>query len=91
MQHTHHCNGQGLQSYPSDMQVKDVNLYIHDSGMIVTHDYSCPVCREKHAVFAMHRGIMEPCWGCQDRGYKLIKKDKLKWWERLFGLKRRYT
>ena len=73
-QFTHECNGIGLLDYPKSPEVKDVNVYIHDSGMAMTHDYSCPVCREKHAVLS--EGLMQPCWGCQAKGYELVNKSQ---------------
>lgn len=76
MQNIIYCNGPGLPDYPSNVLVKDVNVYIHDSGMIGTHDYSCPVCRTNHAVVTFDSGLMQPCWPCQKLGYKLIKVDK---------------
>lgn len=74
MQHTH----EDFNDYPEDLQVKDVNVYIHPSGMIMTHDYSCPVCREDHAILS--RGIMQPCWKCQEKGYTIVKKNLTKKW-----------
>jgi len=28
-------------------------------------------------------GLMQPCWSCQDKGYRLIKKKGLSWWQKL--------
>ncbi len=73
MQITHDTNGDGLPPYPIDTRVMSVNVYMHDSGMMATHDYSCPVCRIEHACLELSCGLMQPCWGCQEKGYKLIK------------------
>jgi hypothetical protein len=69
---------------PTDEQVQpaDVNVYIHPSGMLATHNYSCPVCQENHAVYNMGTGIMKPCWGCQSKGYHIVKVEK-SWWSRI--------
>ncbi len=87
MQHTHECNGAGLPDYPQDVKPKDVNVWRHDSGMIMTHDYSCPCCRDSSAVIDGSTGLMQPCWGCQEKGYKLVKIDKRKWWQKLLSPK----
>jgi hypothetical protein len=81
MQHTHECNGRGLQNYPKDVKPKDVNVWRHDSGMMMTHDYSCPCCRLHSAVIDCSTGLMQPCWKCQKNGYKLIKIKPRKWWQ----------
>jgi hypothetical protein len=28
---------------------------------------------------------MQPCWECQKNGYKLVKVDNRKWWQRFFA------
>ncbi|WP_129141520.1 hypothetical protein [Modicisalibacter coralii] len=83
MQHIHYCNGPDLPDFPDDVQPKDVNIWLHDSGMVATHDYACPVCRSESAVLSLHNGLFQPCWECQDKGYRLIKKDQRKWWQKL--------
>lgn len=75
MQITHETNGDNLPLFPNDLKVVDVNVYRHDSGMICTHDYSCPCCRKNHAVFDMSTGLMHPCRDCES-DYRLIKIDK---------------
>jgi hypothetical protein len=75
MQNTYHTNGKGLVTFPSNLKVIDVNVYLHDSGMVCTHDYSCPCCRKNHAVLNLSSGIMHPCWDCQ-KSYSLIKVDR---------------
>jgi len=82
MQHTHECNGQGLPNYPRNVKMKDINVWVHDSNMVMTHDYSCTVCREDHAVLDGSTGIMQPCWPCREKGYKVVKYDKRSWRER---------
>ena len=84
MQTTHHTNGDRLLPYPDKVEVAPVNVYMHDSGMICQHDYSCPCCRESHAVLDLSRGLMNPCRNCE-KDYQLIKIDKRKWWQKLLG------
>lgn len=52
-----------------------------DLGPAMEHNYLCAVCREKHAVLDMSKGILQPCWSCQKRDYKLVK---LNWFQKLF-------
>ncbi len=73
MQNTHDTNGPGLPPFPNHVEVKTVNVYMHDSGMIATHDYSCPCCRKFHAILKLDTGIMSPCATCTNLGYKIIK------------------
>ncbi len=83
MQHIHDCNGEGLVDYPNNVDCKDVNVWMHDSGMACTHDYSCTVCRKESAILQLSIGIMQPCWTCQDLGYVLVKKKESKFNELL--------
>lgn len=77
MQTTHECNGEGLPDFPSEVPVTPVNVWMHDSGMVCQHDYSCPVCRTEHAVMQLHTGVMQPCWVCQTRGFILVRREPL--------------
>ena len=63
MQITHDTNGDGLLPFPSMVPPTDVNVYMHDSGMFASHDYSCPVCRTDTACLELSSGLMQPCWG----------------------------
>lgn len=49
--------------------------------MAQNHNYLCAVCRERSAVIETWHGILQPCWDCQRRGYKLIK---FNWLQKLF-------
>ena len=80
-QHTHECWNDKLEyiEYPENLKVKDVNVYVHPSNMMMTHDYSCPICRENHAVIS--KGIMQPCWDCRKEGFQILKRNlKRKWY-----------
>lgn len=84
MQITHNTNGKGLLLYPDDVKVAPVNVYMHDSGMFATHDYSCPCCREESAILDLSSGLMKPCWKC-GKDYELKKIDKRSWWEKILS------
>ena len=79
MQTTHETDGDGLIPYPDDVKVTPVNVYMHSSGMTCKHDYSCPVCRDNHAILDLSWGAMAPCWDCQEKGFGLIKRKKINW------------
>lgn len=68
--------------YPETSEVARVNVWMHDSLMAARHDYSCPVCREAHAVLDLSSGLMQPCRGCQKQGYTLKRKT---WIDHLMG------
>ena len=70
--------------YVEHLDVQDVHVVMDPSLMACAHDYSCPVCREKHAVLSS--GLMIPCWTCQE-DYELVKKDKRNWIQKLLGLR----
>lgn len=51
-------------------------------GMIQEHNYLCAVCREQKAVIEVWHGILQPCWDCQKKGYKIFK---MNWLDKLMG------
>jgi hypothetical protein len=48
---------------------------VTDGGPWATHNYPCPVYREKHAVIDLSTGIFQPSWEAQYQGWRLIKAD----------------
>lgn len=84
-QRTLQTNGPGLIPFPrSEIPVKNVTVWMHDSGLIVVHDYSCPVCREGKAMLELNTGLMQPCHVCQQDGYKVVKNEILPWYKRIW-------
>lgn len=81
----YYTNGEGYPLYIGAEKYCDtlcpVEVFFHDSGMIATHNYPCPVCKTKHAVFVSHKGHFEPCVGCQAAGWSIIKKKDKSWYE----------
>ena len=78
-------NGKGLPDYPQNVELADITVYIHDSMMVATHNYPCPVCKVNSAVYNMNTGIFQPCWGCENKGYKIVKINKYRsWFNKLF-------
>jgi len=81
----YYTNGDGFIPYEEAEDLcKDlpqVEVYMHDSGMLATHNMPCSVCKIEHAVFC--NGMFEPCWKCQEEGWVTIKNTKLeeKWYE----------
>ena len=51
-------------------------------GPAATHNMPCAVCRDRHAVLDLTIGIMQPCWQCQDRGYRV----RFSWWRWMRGV-----
>ena len=45
------------------------------------HNYLCALCKEESAVQECHTGILQPCWKCMKRGYRIVK---LNWFTKLF-------
>ena len=82
----YHTNGDGLQLYPKDVALAEVNVYLHDSGMFVNHNMPCPVCKTNHAMCNTSGMIMHPCDECSEKGWELSKYKKEKsFWEKYFG------
>lgn len=84
MQHTHDIDEPGYE-WPENLPVQDVHVYVHPSGMAMSHDYSCPVCRINHAVIDGSTGVMGPCWSCQAKNWEIIQVDKRPWWKKLWS------
>lgn len=77
-------NGYGLPDYDNrPVPLADITVQLHDSLLVANHNYPCPVCKLNHAVYVLPTGIFEPCWDCQKKGYKIIKKNK-SWFSKLF-------
>lgn len=55
---------------------------------IVDHDVLCWLCNKRPAVYDMNpTWVFRPCWKCQKeikRGGKIIFRDNLNWFQRLF-------
>jgi hypothetical protein len=49
--------------------------------MGMEHNYLCAVCKENSGVQDCSKGIMQPCWECQKKGYVLVK---INWLVKLF-------
>jgi len=84
MQITHDINDPDWE-WHEDLPVQDVQYYCHPSYMTCAHDYSCPICRENHAVHNGSTGVMEPCWPCQGKNWKIIQVDTRPWWKKLWS------
>jgi hypothetical protein len=54
-------------------------------GLVAQHNFPCPVCTKAPAVYHTNIGVFQPCWGCQETGWKI--RFEQKWWEKLFGTK----
>lgn len=56
-------------------------IIVEMHGPAATHNMPCAVCRDRHAVLDLTTGIMQPCWQCQDRGYRV----RFSWWRWMRG------
>lgn len=48
---------------------------------ICEHNMPCAVCWTKPAVYLMNDSHFEPCWKCQEKGWKLIQVKKKRSWK----------
>lgn len=70
-----------MKDHPTIMQCNNVPLpeiVVTILGPAATHNMPCSVCRTQHAVLDLSTGLMQPCWDCQGKGYRLVKG----WWTR---------
>jgi hypothetical protein len=53
-------------------------IEVNDYGgsPIATHNYPCPVCVSVHAVYQLNWGRFQPCWGCQSKGWRVVRVPK---------------
>ena len=51
-----------------------------DGGPWVDHNMPCGICSTAHAVYNMHNGVFEPCWGCQRKGWRVNKIPEWRLW-----------
>ncbi len=60
-------------------------LQLETDGFVVDHNFRCPVCLEKPAVYHNPTGHFEPCWDCRKQNWYLIqiKSPVLRWLLRL--------
>lgn len=75
----HHTNGEGFVNY-NDAEVfcknlPDIHVFMHDSGMVATHNMPCPICKTNHAVFVTGEGRFDVCNSCSKEGWYVGKRD----------------
>ena len=47
--------------------------FLHVDGMVAFHDQSCAVISNESAVFNLQRGVFEPSWKAQEKGWRLVR------------------
>lgn len=62
------------------METRKPNVVYH--GPVAEHDMACPVFFSQYpAVLDMHRGVFEPSWQAQAKGWRLVQART--WFQRL--------
>lgn len=61
-------------------ETRPVDFKYKNEGPIMCHNYYCAVCKEHPGVQDLSSGILQPCWGCQNK-YRVVK---LTWISRIF-------
>lgn len=46
---------------------------VHVHGPAAEHNMPCCVCGKKHAVLYLSRGTFQPCWSCQEQGWRTVR------------------
>lgn len=57
-----------------------IEINDYGTGLVATHNYPCPVCRQRHAIYQLNDGIMQPCPKCQESGWRVRKPWSLLSW-----------
>lgn len=55
-------------------------VVITDGGPWAEHDHACAVCSARHSVLDLNTGMFQPCWGCQQDGWYLVRSKPLRRW-----------
>lgn len=58
-------------------KVAEISIEMH--GPAATHNMPCAVCRQRHAVLDLSRGVFQPCWTCEPE-WLIVRKT---WYVRL--------
>lgn len=45
-------------------------------GPVAKHDQPCHVCWTASAVYDLNTQVFQPCWTCQQKGWKLKRKPR---------------
>lgn len=53
------------------MPLADIKLIDH--GLAADHNMPCAVCKRAPAVYWLNQSVFEPCWECQQNGWKLVR------------------
>lgn len=70
-----------IREVPFNEEIPMAEFVFSREFMLMHHNYYCAVCREKPAVIDTNVGILQPCWTCQGKGYRVVK---LNWIARIF-------
>lgn len=60
------------------MSFELAEIRVEVPGPFAMHNMPCAVCRERHAVLTLDNGLMQPCWDCQEAGWRL-RKTRARW------------
>jgi hypothetical protein len=55
------------------MKLTRVRIDDFGGSPAATHNYPCPVCTLKHAVYRIGEARFDPCWGCQGDGWRVFR------------------
>jgi hypothetical protein len=55
-------------------QVLEISVNDFGGAPVAEHNMPCAVCRSRHAVLVLDKGVFEPCWECQSRGWQLKQR-----------------
>jgi hypothetical protein len=53
-------------------KLAEINV-VTDGGPWALHNMPCAVCGVNHAVIELWNGHYQPCWKCQNIGYRLLR------------------
>lgn len=65
-----------IREVPFGTKIEKAEFVFSREFMITEHNYLCAVCREESAVLDNSLGLLQPCWGCMEKGYFVFKTGK---------------
>lgn len=79
-----HKDGSIARYDPSELKVLEMEIakiILDTDGMITDHNFPCPVCKQRKAVYSCDTGKYNPCNECRRDNWFLIKLDSplLRW------------
>lgn len=67
------------------MELAEIEIDDFGGAPVAEHNMPCVVCGARKAVYELSCGRFQPCWGCQEKGWRTAKfpRWRVKLWRAL--------